>query len=197
MIKIFLETGKKTTSEYVFTRTLLRVLGISESLYQIECVNGKDNLPHAANTFIANTLQGGTNLLIFDADTEQNQGGFAKRKQELTETLQRLGIEAEIFLFPNNQDDGDFETLVEQLTQTERHQRFFDCYGDYENCLGTDYIAPNRKGKLFTYISAMPMSKTQRDKLGQGEWHFDDPQYWDLNSPALEALKGFLKERTR
>ena len=40
MIKIYLETGKKTTSEYVFIETWLRVLGLDKS-YQIECVNGK------------------------------------------------------------------------------------------------------------------------------------------------------------
>ena len=125
MIKIYLETGKKTTSEYVFIETLLRVLGLDKS-YQIECVNGKDNLANAANTFMANTESGGKNLIVFDADTPKNGGGFVKRKKELEITLASLGIKADVFLFPNNKDDGDFETLVAGLTLSEKHKRFFD-----------------------------------------------------------------------
>lgn len=130
MIKIYLETGKKTTSEYVFIETLLRVLGLDKS-YQIECVN---------------------------------------------------------------KDDGDFETLISKLVLSEKHKRFFDCYGDYEKCLGTEYVSPNLKGKLFTYISAIPMSKSKRDRLGQGQWFFDNKDYWNLECEALDPLKKFLKD---
>lgn len=77
MIKIYLETGKKTTSEYVFIETLLRVLGLDKS-YQIECVNGKDNLANAANTFMANTESGGKNLIVFDADTPKKWRRFCQ-----------------------------------------------------------------------------------------------------------------------
>lgn len=77
MINIYLETGKKSTSEYVFIEALLKILDIKKSLFRIECVNGKDNLPNARNTFIANTENGGKNLIIFDADSPQNGGGFA------------------------------------------------------------------------------------------------------------------------
>lgn len=197
MINIYLETGKKTTSEYVFIEALLKILDIDKSLFRIECVNGKDNLPNARNTFIANTENGGKNLIIFDADSLQNGGGFAKRKNELEETLKNIGVEADIFLFPNNRDDGDFETLISQLTQKEKHKRFFDCYEDYEKCLGTDYLFPNLKGKLFTYISAIPMSKTKRDRLGQGQWLFENNDYWNLESEALKPLMNYLEDFTK
>lgn len=193
MINIYLETGKKTTSEYVFIEALLNTLDVEKSLFRIECVNGKDNLQNAINTFIANTENGGKNLIIFDADSPQNGGGFTKRKKELEDTLKKLGVKADVFLFPNNRDDGDFETLIAQLAQKEKHKRFFECYEDYEKCLGTDYLSPNLKGKLFTYISAMPMSKTKRDRLGQGQWLFENNDYWNLESEALEPLKGYLK----
>lgn len=193
MINIYLETGKKTTSEYVFIEALLKTLDVEKSLFRIECVNGKDNLQNAINTFIANTENGGKNLIIFDADSPQNGGGFTKRKNELEDTLKKLGVKADVFLFPNNRDDGDFETLIAQLAQKEKHKRFFDCYEDYEKCLGIDYLSPNLKGKLFTYISAMPMSKTKRDRLGQGQWLFENNEYWNLESEALEPLKGYLE----
>ncbi|WP_289307349.1 hypothetical protein [uncultured Phocaeicola sp.] len=36
------------------------------------------------------------------------------------------------------------------------------------------------------------MSKTKRDKLGQGEWQFENTDYWDLNKPYLDPLKEFF-----
>lgn len=60
--------------------------------------------------------------------------------------------------------------------------------------MGTDYLSPNLKGKLFTYISAMPMSKTKRDRLGQGQWLFENNDYWNLESEALEPLKDYLED---
>lgn len=193
MIKIFIEAGKPSTSEYVFIKTLVtRILDIDSGKFKIECVDGKDNLDKAANIFKTNSEEGGINLIVFDADFPANKGGFKVRQEFLQQRMAELGIEAELFLFPNHNDDGDFEYLLEQLTQSERHKLFFDCFGDYETCLGSNYLTPNRRGKLHTYISAMPMSKTKRDKLGQGEWQFENTDYWDLNKPYLDPLKEFF-----
>ena len=41
-------------------------------------------------------------------------------------------------------------------------------------------------------ISAMPMSKTNRDKLGPGQWQFDNPEYWNINNLGLQPLREFL-----
>ena len=71
-----------------------------------------------------NTIQGGTNLILFDADTVLNSGGFDKRKAELEQKLKDLDINAKLFLFPNNKDDGDFESLLEELVQKNTHQIF-------------------------------------------------------------------------
>lgn len=196
MTRIFIETGSKTTSEYVFIRTLLHHLGITGN-FEIITSGGKDNLHNIVNTFIENTMQGGHNLIVFDADTETNGGGFVQRYKELTEKIVALGITTDLFLFPDNKSDGDFETLLLQIAHKDKHQRFFDCFSDYEKCLGEDYVTPNLKGKLHTYISSMLMSKTKRDRLGKGEWQFENPEYWNLASTVLEPLKSALKSSTR
>lgn len=198
MITIFLETGSKTTSEYVFIKTLIKHLGVEEKVSEIVCVNGKDNLANSSNAFLANTLEGGTNLIIFDADSPANKGGFAIREKDLRQQFDFLGIKADLFLFPNNADDGDFEVLLESILRRDIHQRFFDCFEDYEKCLGGNYIAPNRKGKLFTYISAQKeLTHKQRSDLGKGEWLFDDERFWDLDSPSLQPLKQFILDHCK
>lgn len=192
MIHIFLETGKQSTSEYVFIDTLLKKIGLSHNVI-IETVNGKDNLAKAKNAFVTNTLEGGTNLIIFDADTPLNEGGFKERQKNLLQKLDELEITAELFLFPNNHDDGCFEDLLLKIALFDRYKTFFDCFGDYEKCLGDKYAHPNLKGKIFSYISSMKsLTNNQRDHLGQGKWLFDNADYWDLDNDALLPLKEFL-----
>ena len=194
MVRIYLETGKKTTSEYVFVRTLLKQWGILDENYEIECVNGKDSLHLMTNKMRETTLEGGRNVVIFDADSVQNGGGFNCRKAELKEMLREMEVAAELFLVPNNHDDGDVEVLMETLMQKEQHERFFHCYGDYEICLGNDYQAPNLKGKLYTYISAQKdLSNRKRKSLGEGQWLFEDKRFWNIDRETLNPLREFIK----
>lgn len=194
MTNIYLETWKPTTPEYVFMRTLLeQCLGKDMSQISLICVNGWHNLPSVANTFRACTMDGGTNLIVFDADYPANGGGFQNRLSYINQVLTQEGLSAEVFLFPNHADDGDFENLLEHLVRNDNHQQFFDCFHDYENCLGANYISPNRKAKLFAYVSSqLHFSNNQRKNVGRGEWQFADATLWNLNEAYLDALKDFL-----
>lgn len=196
MTNIYLETWKAVTPEYVFIRTLLeKILGKDMAQIKIVCVNGWQNLPNVANDIKANTLAGGTNLVVFDADTPANGGGFQTRLQCIQQMLIQEGLTAQIFLFPDNRHDGDLECLLEQLVRDDIHQQFFDCFSDYENCLGSGYVHPNRKAKLYSYVSSqLALSNNQRKKVGRGEWCFDDPNLWDLNRQVLDALKVFFNQ---
>lgn len=195
MTHIFIEAKSPKTSEYVFIKTLLEFMGYSNDDFDINCVNGKDNL-HNTTLLKQNTVLGEQNLIIFDADTFETNGGFGKRFSEIDATLEGMNVEAEVFLFPNNHDDGIFENLLLDIAQKEIHKQFFDCYADYEACLGNNYITPNLKGKVFTYISAQKsLSNSQRKKLSNtGEWFFNNEDFWDLNAEALIPLKDFLRK---
>lgn len=194
MTYIFLETGKPATSEAVFIKTLIENLGYNISSNKVEFVNGYKNLVNVIPTIKARCAEGGKVVIIFDADSLGNNGGYETRKKEIEEVLEENNAQAELFLFPNNEEDGDFETLLEHLIQKEKHTQMLDCYADYETCLGNDYVHPNLKGKIFTYISAMKMSSSKRRKLGNGEWMFDNAEYWSLESDYLKPLKEFLQQ---
>ena len=196
MTRIYLETGSRKTAEYVFIRTLLKdVLNFDNSKHavEIECVGGKDNLPNVFNKMKDTTLsEDGTNLIIFDADSQAKakDGGSIERKKYLRQLLISNGVQAEIFLYPNDKDDGDVETLLERMMRKDLHDKFFDCYNDYETCLGDDYVRPDLKTRLFAYIRAQKgLSSKQRKHIGDGEWLFTDDNYWDMDSKDLEPLK--------
>lgn len=196
MTHIYIEAGKERTTEYHFVKTYLEHLRLSD--FSIVCVNGKDNLPNLDMKFEDARRSGDTNIIIFDADSPANGGGFAKRGAEINEMLKTMGQEAEVFLFPNNSGDGDFETLLLQLVRREEHRRFFDCYEDYERCLGGDYLSPNRKGKVFTYTSAQKgLSRKERNALGSGDLQFANTAFWNLDAACLEPLKTFVLDNIK
>ena len=211
MIKIFIESGvnaaqkkgsKRTTNEQNFVETLVAhyfphaVLGTD---YLVVGVNGKDQLPNTQPVFVDNTLQGGTNLVLFDADTREKGGGFAIRKRKLLQQKEELGIEFDLFLWPNNHADGDFESLLMHLINP-RHKGLIDCYRRYEKGISRMnrshkmYMTQGRKGCIYSYIAAMKKNHTAQTEFSHGIWFFDNPEYWNLTSEWVFPLVAFLRQ---
>ena len=190
--RIYLETSSKTSSEYVFIKTLLEKLRRAD--YEIICVGGKNKLREVANKFHEHTAEGGENIIIFDADSANNGDGYANAMQRIREQIATLGIEvAGIFLFPNNADDGIFENLLEHLIRKDLHQTFLDCFSDYEACLGKNYEVPDIKGKMYEYIIIQKgLSDSAREHIKKGDWLWGNSDYWDLDACYLQPLKDFL-----
>lgn len=195
MTNIFIESGSERTNEYRFIEAILADLHIDKKAYKITTVGGKDNLKNISVAF----KECDKNIIVFDADRKENKGGFSLRKNELTKILNSMKVQAELFLFPNNKDDGMFETLLEQIINP-KHKRILKCFTGYENCMeqykDTDgnliYQTPDQKAKMYAYISAFKNSETEAMK-NRGDWHFENKEYWNLDSPALTPLKDFLR----
>lgn len=201
---IFIEAKNKSLPEADFINTVLEKLGIDSDKYDIICTNGYTNLLNEKKAFInqmlLNTDEGGKNLVVFDADYNENGGGFLKRKEELLKGGIEKGVSFDLFLWPNNIEDGDVELLMERIARKDLYPEFFDCFNDYELCIGSRkdsdgkpfYKTPNRKGKLHTFFHALPISKTRQSEFGRGEWLFDDDKIWDFGSDSLNSIKDFL-----
>lgn len=78
MTQIFIESRYEKTSEYVFVDTVIKNLGFTEDQYKIICVDGNSNLVKTANKFKENTIEGGKNLIVFDADTPATGGRICR-----------------------------------------------------------------------------------------------------------------------
>jgi len=204
MVTIFIEAKNDKQPEYEFLRAILDNMGIEKDKYEIVPTDGYTNLlnPNAANIgkMKANADAGGKNLVLFDADTLQNGGGFEARKDYLLKGADKEGVSFDLFLWPNNSEDGDVEILIESTARKDLYPEFFDCFKKYEICISSRknndgkqlYSTPNRKGKLNTYFNALPISKSRKDKAGRGAWWFDNPSIWNLNAETLSPLKEFL-----
>lgn len=64
-------------------------------------------------------------LILIDADTVAKGYGFVKRKADIDNKLQILKLSVPYFIYPNNTDDGEVETLMESAARRDLHQVFF------------------------------------------------------------------------
>lgn len=208
MIRIFIESGvsvakskgKKTTNEQDFVEKVIAHYfpkAVVSRVFEVVGVDGWTNIINQSYDFKQNTDEGGTNLVIFDADEDRNEGGFEKRKASLEKLKKQAGIEYELFLWPNNKDNGDFELLLSKVINT-KHQCLLDCYDDFEaNVRKHDpneekYVTPGRKGKMYTYETLHKGLKEIEKDIKAGYWQFDNPEYWNLDDDHLKPLVEFL-----
>ena len=166
----------------------------------INC-ESKDKFPLRQNDLLKTTEQGGVNLLIFDADSPQKDGGFAKRLAETVLMLQAAEaavakpIAYKIFLLPDNQGDGTIEDLLEVIINP-AHRGIFDCWQQYEICLKSKdatYTVPAKKSKISSYIEVLYGDSKREQRLALPHLRdYASTRHWNLNSPALTPLKDFL-----
>ncbi|GAA7342640.1 DUF3226 domain-containing protein [Helicobacter pylori] len=104
--------------------------------------------------------------IIFDADKKESQesdAGFDNELKHIREKFKEKEIDfpkEQIFLFPNNQDDGDLETLLLKITN---HKEFINCFESYLDCIKKKEhykpIKDIRKNMLYAYLEAFGLEK--------------------------------------
>ena len=191
---IFIESDKETTNEGHFVRHMATLVYAGNSK-EIEIVGtgGYTNLKKFAVQMQRNTDNGIKNLVIFDADFPK-EGGFEKRNLKLLNLKEKEKVDFELFLFPNNQDDGTFEHLLEHLA-TEEHKGLLECFEGYESCIrgrnNPKYVSPDQKAKMYAYVSTQTDPKDIK-MFKKGDWRFNQTDLWNLDVDYLTPLKDFL-----
>lgn len=190
MLKIFVE-GK----ESVFLKDLIeyRLNKVETVDFEIISTGGWTKLESVKPKIQEFTDQGFNILVIFDADYPE-EGGFQNRLDWINEFRTKNDFKFNIYLFPNNQNNGVFEDLLE-LSINKTHQAILDCFTAYENCLSgynepdEKYQLPIKKSKIYAYVDAFPKSRKQKERFkNKGDFFFKNIEIWDLNSQELEPL---------
>ncbi|TPH92732.1 DUF3226 domain-containing protein [Helicobacter pylori] len=168
-------------SDKVFLEAYLYFLeDIPIKNFKVKDVTGKDNLSKR----LLEIEKYDKTLIIFDADNYKSN-----KKEILTvvsKTKQTIS-EEQIFLFPNNQDDGDLETLLLKIA---KHDEFLKCFEGYLECIKSkEHYKPIkniRKNMLYAYLELFELEKFFQYK-------------WDTNNKKNEEKiiiddKGKIKE---
>lgn len=128
-------------------------------------------------------------LVIQDTDNlSKSHGGIEARKKYLMDIKEELSIEFEIFLFPNNKDDGDLETLLLKIVKEDKYKPTNDCYDNFiknegELKIGFSDELKDSKGLIFNYFRAyngMEKAKEHNRVYLNTHWNFDNLYLKDL-----------------
>ncbi len=147
--------------------------------------------------------------IIFDADikkeNQESDAGFDNKLKYIREKFKEKGIDfpkEQIFLFPNNQDDGDLETLLLKIA---KHDEFLKCFEGYLECIKSkEHYKPIkniRKSKWYAYLEAFGLENLTKIDIFDNESKIKNKheenyrrlkEVIDFNSKSLVPLKNFL-----
>ncbi|GAA8375832.1 hypothetical protein HpDR4_27190 [Helicobacter pylori] len=150
--------------------------------------------------------------IIFDADikkeNQESDAGFNNKLKHIREKFKEKGTDfpkEQIFLFPNNQDDGDLETLLLEIA---KHDEFLKCFEGYLECIKSkehhEPITNIRKNMLYAYLEALGLENLTKtnidvfDSKGKIKSKYEEnykkltEEVIDFSSNSLIPLKNFL-----
>ena len=161
-----------------FLECYLKYLNIT-NYTKIVAIGGKNNIINHIE------LKKEDFIIIFDADDDYN-----KSKINIENQLDKLNIKNDkIFLFPNNKDNGNLETLIEKIAI---HKEVIHCYDNYTICIDSlinkiqNLKHQAKKSKVFAYMSGFGFKNNIKAE------EFDLTPYVDFDDIYLNDLKEFL-----
>ncbi|MCQ2932695.1 hypothetical protein JT204_01200 [Helicobacter pylori] len=167
--------------------------------FKVRSANGKDKLPN----LLLEIEQYAKTLIIFDADNYESNKKEILKVVSKTQQQQKI-TEEQIFLFPDNQDDGDLETLLLEIA---KHDEFLKCFEGYLECIKSKEhykpIKDIRKSKWYAYLEVFGLENLTKtnidvfDNKGKIRKEYKEEyeklkEVIDLNSKSLIPLKNFL-----
>ena len=139
----------------------------------------------------------GKNLIIIDADSKNNDGGYAKRHNQLQAIAQELGVKFDIFLFPDNQSEGVLEDFYCSCFRPE--MKFFDkCWQSMLGCFeqqNTDKVTltpPTVYDKVFSYVDIFQAHRVGDYKNSKGKRNYFDSGLWEFDFNNNNNLKSLI-----
>ncbi|WP_283525326.1 DUF3226 domain-containing protein [Helicobacter pylori] len=170
--------------------------------FKVQNIKGKDNLFKR----LLEIEKYDKTLIVFDADikkeNQERDAGFDNKLKHIREKFKEKGTDfpkEQIFLFPNNQDNGDLETLLLEIA---KHDEFLKCFEGYLECIKSkEHYKPIkniRKNMLYAYLEALGLENLDifDDKGKIKEEHKEEyeklKEVIDFNSNSLIPLKNFL-----
>ncbi len=144
------------------------------------------------------------NIIIFDADGKSNDGGFKKRKGELEQIAKDLGAKFDIFLFPDDESDGDLELFYSSCFKEDK-AFFKDCWNNMYSCLDENKKElklkyPKSAEMVFSYVDLFEEYKSEEYKNTKSKRSYFDENLWEFDFEKNEYLKkliSFLKEHLK
>ena len=170
-------------SDLVFLKSILN--RIDNYQYEIITVGGWEKIVLAKNTFKYNNDLGNKNIVFFDADADSK-----KRREEILSKFKDIKLIDDIFLFPDNENQGNLETILLSIINP-KNTSINDCFDEYKKCiegLSIDNSYLNNKTKVFTYLSLLNKEPKEQNR------DYSDPDAWNLEHDLILKIEQYLNK---
>jgi len=142
---------------------------------------------------------GGKVLVLFDADSD-----YLRQKEYILKWRDVHHFSFELFLFPNNSDNGALESLLEKIIN-EQNQAIFDCWDRFEGALKEISIPwkepdhkptiPAKKTKIYAYLETLlGNSASQKKLIKERNRNYSNSNHWNLDTDYILSLKEFFDQ---
>ncbi|NME70749.1 DUF3226 domain-containing protein [Flammeovirga aprica] len=164
-------------------------------------VGGKTSLPSKKKDLEEDSFNDRKSIIIFDADdTSKPNGGKEASLTFLQNELEKINIShienEDIFLFPNHNEEGDLETLLEKLIPEDKLD-VLNCFSSFQICLeavkdnfNPPLNVPINKTKMYSYEDVLG---TNRKKCAESNRSYLT-DHWDLEAESAKPLYDFLEK---
>ena len=124
-------------------------------------------------------------IVIFDADNDI-QNSIDNIKNNLTN--HNLNDE-DIFLFPNNKDNGNLENILINIAV---RKEIMNCFDNYIKCIESleNTNTPINKSKVYAYLESI--KGYDKKKIKEENRDYNNNKIWNIDSDYLIPLKNFL-----
>ncbi|GAA7661757.1 hypothetical protein HpMMM63_07250 [Helicobacter pylori] len=166
--------------------------------FKVQNVDGKNNLSKR----LLEIEKYDKTLIIFDVD--KNYGSNKKEILKVVSKTKQTISEEQIFLFPNNQDDGDLEDLLLEIAN---HKEFINCFEGYLDCIKKkEHYKPIKnigKNMLYAYLEVFGLEclYTKENIFIEGKVKNKYKEDYEklkkaikFESELLNPLKNFLRQ---
>lgn len=146
-----------------------------------------------------------TSLIFLDADDEKvtDKPGFNETITFVNDLMSEWNWEKyDVFVLPNNQDNGTIEDLLENIINI-KNKKIFDCWSGFEECLskGNSLTIPAKKSKIYSYLECLHgVTNQEKEKCKDANRDFQDENLWEiknLENPYISKLKEFLDKHLK
>ncbi len=138
-----------------------------------------------------NTADGGTNIVIFDADYEVKKNGnkgFESCIKKLEAIKSNKGLVFDYYLWPNNKNDGIIEDLLRKLIPS-KNECIYNCIDTHHACLESLQIPNLKIAELKEKVGYYLYTVNKNSKPSHRD--YKDSQYWNLDYNLIQDLTDF------
>ena len=124
-------------------------------------------------------------IVIFDADNDI-QNSIDNIKNNLTNHNVN---DEDIFLFPNNKDNGNLENILINIAV---RKEIMNCFDNYIKCIESleNTNTPINKSKVYAYLESI--KGYDKKKIKEENRDYNNNKIWNIDSDYLIPLKNFL-----